>query len=555
MKKVKPKKLHPSQGLSTWKVVLIGILCFVVGVALSLGIYSLFFLQPSRNTELAKFETAYDLLRSNWYYGNKEEDLDSRLIEQAISGMASFEEDHHTTYFDTQKSEAFSQSLAGSTVGIGALISTLENGHLVIKDVYINSASDQAGLKAGDEIVTIAGEDTSSASLSDWVERIRQAEGQDLEVKILRDGQEQTLTLVPSPFDSTVTLQILDQVGIIGLSSFSQDSGKDFVEAVNRLKEQSIQNLILDLRDNTGGYLVAADQIASILLPPDSVIFRENLRDGTQQEVHTSADSNPVSFEHIYILQNDKSASASEVLIGALKENMPDTVTTIGTTTFGKGTEQITLPFEDGTALKYTIAEWTTPNGTSVNGVGLKPDIEVSADEVYSASYIMPDESDLEAWIIRPDTVHPNAYAVQVYLRALGYAADRSDTYFSTASSEAFKQFQQDQGLEATGIVDRDSFLALTTQVSNKLKTLVAQDDPDIHQALALIDPTRYGQETTDSTSLESSSPHTSQPSDIESEPLIQPEGGLVETPLNSYSQEESFIIPMEEGSSIPLYS
>ncbi|MDE5759042.1 MAG: peptidoglycan-binding protein, partial [Allobaculum sp.] len=257
---------------------------------------------------------------------------------------------------------------------------------------------------------------------------------------------------------------------------------------------------------------------------------------------------------HIYILQNDKSASASEVLIGALKENMSDTVTTIGTTTFGKGTEQITLPFEDGTALKYTIAEWTTPNGTSVNGVGLKPDIEVSADEVYSVSYIMPDEDDLEGWIIRPDTVHPNAYAVQVYLRALGYPADRSDTYFSAASSEAFKQFQQDQGLEATGFVDKDSFLALTTQVSNKLKTLLVQDDPDIHQALTLINPTRYGQDATDSVES-SSTQNTESTESLESETLIQPESSLVETPLNPFPQEESPILPMEEGGSIPLYS
>ncbi len=502
MKKVKPKKLHPSSGLAPWKVVLIGIGCGALGIALTFGAFRLF--APSQtDSELAKFEQAYQLLRDQWYYGKDDQDLESRLIEQAIAGMASFDEDHHTSYFNTQKSEAFAQSLAGSTVGMGALITTLENGHLLIKDVYINSASDQAGLKAGDEIVAIANEDTASASLSDWVERIRQAEGQALEITILRDGQQQTLTLTPSPFDSTVTLQVVDGVGLIGLSSFSQDSGKDFVEAVTRLKEQGVQNLILDLRDNTGGYLAAAGQIASSLLPADSIIFRENLKNGTQQEVHTSADATPISFQHIYILQNGKSASSSEVLIGALKENLPDQVTTIGSTTFGKGTEQLTLPFEDGTALKYTIAEWTTPNGHSVNGVGLAADVEVKADEVYSVSYILPSEEDLEAWIIRPDTVHPNAYAVQVYLRALGYNADRSDTYFSPTSSEAFKQFQQDHGLEATGIVDKDSFLALTNEISEKLKTYSVEDDPDIHQALVLIDPARY-QESSASENTES---------------------------------------------------
>lgn len=513
MKKVNSKKSNQFKSFKIWKLALMGVLCFGIGILITAGIsyFNSNLSLGSSDSELDKFKAAYTLLKNNWYYGKDDENLEERLIEQAITGMTTFDEDHHTTYFNTERSQAFSQSLAGSTVGIGALITTLDNGHLIVKDVYINSASDQAGLMAGDEIIRIAQEDTSTASLSDWVDRIKTYEGKDLEIQVLRNGEEKTLTLVPSSFDSTVTLQNLNGVGLIGLSSFSQDSGKDFVEAIQRLKEQGVQNLILDLRDNTGGYLVAANQIASILLPSDSIIFKENLKDGTQQEVRTSSDSTPVEFDHIYILQNDKSASASEVLIGALKENMPDKVTTIGTTTFGKGTEQITLPFEDGSALKYTIAEWTTPSGASVNGVGLAPDVEVQEDEVYTVSYMMPGDEDLEAWIIQPDTVHPNAKAVQVYLRALGYPAERSDTYFSIGSSEAFKQFQQDNGLEPTGIVDKNSFLLLSEKVSAKLRTILTLDDPDIHQALLLINPEESSSDS--STQLENQESVLEEPS------------------------------------------
>lgn len=528
MKKVNQKKIKQyNNTLRIGKTVLLGVLAFCVGILVASGVAYLMqhFPSSSSDSELDKFTTAYTLLKDNWYYGKDDENLEERLIEQAIAGMATFDEDHHTTYFDTERSSAFSQSLEGSAVGIGALITTLDNGHLVVKDVYVNSASDQGGLLAGDEIVLIDHEDTSTASLTDWVDRIKTYEGKDLEIQVLRNGEEKTLTLVPSTFDSTVTLQNLNGVGLVGLSSFSQDSGKDFVEAVQRLKEQNVSNLILDLRDNTGGYLIAANQIASILLPSNSVIFKENLKNGTQQEVRTSEDSTPVEFEHIYILQNDKSASASEVLIGALKENMPDKVTTIGTTTFGKGSEQITLPFEDGSALKYTIAEWTTPNGNSVNGVGLAPDIEVKEDEVYTVSYIMPSDEELEAWMIQPDTVHPNAKAVQVYLRALGYPAERSDTYFSVGSSEAFKQFQQDNGLEPTGIVDKDSFLLLSEKVSAKLRTTLTNDDPDIRQALLLINPEQDASEQSDQT--------TSDQTTSESQESIG-EAPLIEIPMEA---------------------
>ena len=170
-------------------------------------------------------------------------------------------------------------------------------------------------------------------------------------------------------------------------------------------------------------------------------------------------------MDSIVILQNENTASAAEVLIGALKDNLKDKITTVGTTTYGKGTEQVSIPFEDGTSLKYTIAQWKTPNGTSINNKGFKPDIEVNRDEVISTTYKQMEEGE----IIQKDRVHTNAKALQIYLDYLGYNVDRKDTYFSIESSNSLKQYQMDHNLEATGDCDEKTFQLIASEVLLKI--------------------------------------------------------------------------------------
>ena len=153
-------------------------------------------------------------------------------------------------------------------------------------------------------------------------------------------------------------------------------------------------------------------------------------------------------MDKIVVLQNENTASASEVLIGALKDNLGDKVTTVGTTSYGKGTEQVTVPFSDGTSFKYTIAHWYTPNGTSINKKGFKPDIKVELGEAKTTSYYKFKKKD----VIKKDSVDDNAKALQVYLQYLGYNVDRTDTYFSNTSSQGLANFQQDHGLEVTAV-------------------------------------------------------------------------------------------------------
>lgn len=482
MKKVDQTKITKKKPWLPWAIAGGCAACFALGLIIPMAWPS--GVTGTSSKDLAKFEEAYNILKNEWYYAKDDEEIDTRLIEQALGGMTTLEEDRHTNYFSLEQAQAFQDSLAGSNVGIGVSFYPGDDGQMVVKEVFVNSTADRAGIQPGDEIIKVGDKETSSLSTDDLVAYIKSNDGKNLALQIKRGDEVLDLDVTPGTFDSTVSERVIDDVGIINLSSFSANSGKDFTDAIGRVQKEGAKHLVLDLRSNTGGYLSAAEQIASSFLPDDTTIFIEDLKDGTQKTLKTDNSYAQIDFDHIYILQNGNTASASEVLIGALKDNMPDKVTTIGTNTYGKGTEQVTVPFDDGTSMKYTVAEWLTPNGTSINKVGFQPDVEITEDEVATVGYSPLGEEDVLS--IAPDTVSPNAAAVQVYLRYLGYPAERSDSYFSAASSEALKQFQSDNGLEATGIVDNATFEKLLEVVGRRLNTDAANDKA-LNMALEII--------------------------------------------------------------------
>lgn len=496
MKKVSPDSLPPKKPIPTQppvpedaraqrKRTIAVFLSLALVIMLGAGIAVYFRgYETSDSGGLSKLEKVYDLMKNQWFYADTLEDADSELVEKAILGMTMQPEDPHTNYFSLDEAELFSKSLQGSNAGIGISFFKDEDGNIRINNVFVNSTADQAGLKTGDVITRLNDKQASDLSADDLVAYIQKNEGKPIEIEYVHDGQSQTASLTPGTYDSTVSMQIHDDYGLVTLTSFSEMSGREFADALGRLRTAGIENLIIDLRDNTGGYLSAALDIAGSLLPSESNVFVEVDKNGDEKVYTSSKNYTQVPFEKIYILQNENSASASEVLIGALKDNLPEGVlTTIGQTTYGKGTEQVSVPFEDGTSLKYTIAEWKTPNGTSINKTGFEPDIETSEHPVGTTRYQQMNEED----IIEADTVNPNAQAVQIYLSYLGYPVDRDDTYFSPASSEALKSFQEDHGLEATGSVDAKTFDVLRETVVQKYNLSQADEDETMNKAIELI--------------------------------------------------------------------
>lgn len=469
------KKKRPRRAVITAGLVLAGVLCGAgAGILYSRN-------SASGSADMEKFQTVYNLMKDSWFYSGTLEDPETDLIESAISGMTTQPEDIHTSYFSLDEAQAFSQSLSGSNVGIGISFFVNGDGNLQVKDVFVNSSAADAGLQAGDIITKLNDKPAAGMSTDDLIAYIQSQEGKSIETIYLRDGQEQTASLVPGNYDSTVTLDLQDDYGLVKLTSFSENSGTAFAKALGKLKEQGVRNLILDLRDNSGGYLNAALEVSGSLVPAGSDVFVEVDKNGNEKVYQASSSFTQVPFDHIYVLQNGNSASASEVLIGALKDNLPaDQITTIGTTTYGKGTEQTSMPFTDGTSLKMTVAEWKTPNRTSINKVGFEPDIEVEESAAQTTPYREMEEDE----VIEPDTVGVNAQAAQIFLQYLGYPADRTDTYFSPASSEALKQFQEDSGLEATGKIDKKTFEALRDALIIRIGELGREDDQAFNKAL-----------------------------------------------------------------------
>lgn len=475
--------MKKAQYKETTLTVIIVILCLLF---FGLGVSVPFIFDRGSQSEAAvsdeKFNAIYDLLREEWYFADEVEDIDKVLLEKAIEGMTDLEEDPHTNYFDLESAQEFSQSLEGSNVGLGMSYFLDEDQNFVVKDIFLDSPAEDAGLEVGDVITMIDGQSCSETDSDTLVQLIKDHEGTPIEIVYTHEGETQSKMVEPKEYDETVSCRLFEDQGyaLIRLTSFSENSGADFAKAMNRIQEAGVQNLILDLRGNTGGYLSAAVDIASSLLPEGSVVVQEEDKDGNRSESKTNDDYEQVQLDQIVILQNGTTASASEALIGALKDNLGSIVTTVGTTSYGKGTEQTSVPFSDGTSIKYTIAKWYTPNGDSIDQEGFEPDIEASSSEIEDVQYNAEETQET----LEPDTVSVNAKAVQIFLKYLGYSADRTDEYFSVASSEALKLFQKDNALTISGKCDPETWDKLYQKAMLKYNQDTLYTDSQIETAV-----------------------------------------------------------------------
>ncbi|MGN1277036.1 MAG: S41 family peptidase, partial [Floccifex sp.] len=348
-----------------------------------------------------------------------------------------------------------------------------ENNNIVCDHIFMDSPAQKAKLKKGDVIIQVDDLVCSKNDYQDVISYIKESENKEIKIQYIRNEKTYSTTIIPCSYDSTVVCEVYDDIGYIILNSFSENSAKTFYSALTSLQKKEIKKLVLDLRDDTGGYLTSVLDIASCLLPEKTPVFIEKQKNETTTKM-TSDAYKTIEMDQIVILQNENTASAAEVLIGALKDNMESKVTLVGTTTYGKGSEQVSVPFSDGTSLKYTIAKWETPSGKSIDGTGFEPDIQVDKLEVLQVTYKEMEDDEL----IERDCVNYNAKALQVYLDFLGYSVDRKDEYFSIQSSDSLKQYQRDHEMEETGNCDFKTFQMISNEVSIQIHTM--QLDPQL---------------------------------------------------------------------------
>ena len=326
-----------------------------------------------------EFLQAYDNIVNNYY----EEVNSKELIEAGINGMLEYLGDDYSVYMNQETTEDFNEQVQGKYTGIGVEIMLLEDGGVKITSVFDNSPASKAGLKKDDIFVSVNGTDVSNSNALEVSKLIKESEKEKIEVVVNRNGKEKKFTLSLDEVDiESVSTEVFEKngkkIGYIRLSIFAANTYSQFEKKLKELENKKIDNLIIDVRSNSGGYLTSVTDIASMFLPKNKVIYQLDTKGVVEQIYSKTKDSRNYK---IVVLIDKASASASEILAAAMQESYGATL--IGTNSFGKGTVQAAYQLKSGSTVKYTIQKWLTPKGNWINKVGIKPDIEVELTEDY----------------------------------------------------------------------------------------------------------------------------------------------------------------------------
>lgn len=297
------------------------------------------------------------------------------LIYGAISGMVTSLSDPYSSFILPQDATTFQESLSGSFDGIGVYLNYVD-GKYVIQTTLKGSPAEEAGLKSNDIITNIEGVSTSNMTFDNIIDLLRGSSGTDVTITIKRNSviKDYTLTraLIDIPF---VESEMIDGVGVIHYYQFTSNSNYQFVEEINNILDQNPKGLVIDLRNNPGGYVYSAQQLASRFIPKNAPFTTIMLADDYSYN-EVSYGPGDLSKYNTVILMNEGSASASEIIALALKEKVGARI--VGMPSYGKAKVQELISYRDGSSLKLSIGRWTSPNGVSVEGTGVIPDYEIS---------------------------------------------------------------------------------------------------------------------------------------------------------------------------------
>lgn len=323
-----------------------------------------------------QFWKVWDEVKSKYY---KQPVNDADLFYGAIQGLVYALNDPYSLYLPPKAATEFINSLSGEFSGIGAEIG-VKNNQLVIVAPIAGTPAQKAGLRPGDKILAIDKLDTAGMDANMAVEKIRGEAGTTVVLTISRDGwsQAQDISIIRAKINvpSVTWEEKTDGVAYVRVMQFNDDTTPMFTKAIKQIKNKKITKIILDLRNNPGGYLDGAVEMASEWVPQGKIVT-EKFSDGTTND-QTSLGGSDLDGVKTVVLVNGGSASASEIVAGALQDYKKATL--IGEKTFGKGSVQDYEPFSDGSALKITVASWYTPSGKSINEQGITPDIEVKEE-------------------------------------------------------------------------------------------------------------------------------------------------------------------------------
>lgn len=307
---------------------------------------------------------------------------DEKLMEGELKGILNSLEDPYSVYMTKDEFASLMEETSGSFGGIGVVVTPGDDNLITVVSPIEDTPGERAGLKSGDKIIKVNGEEFFAENMDEAVKKMKGEPDTEVVLSIMRmqKGKENKI------FDLEIIREIIrietvkasvidDNIGYIKISSFDDLTYKDFKTELNNLGNKNIEGLIIDLRNNPGGLLSRTVQIADELLGKGDIVYTQT-KNGVR--LYEKSDKEMVDYP-LAILINGGSASASEILSGAVKDRERGVL--IGTTTFGKGVVQRLHDLPDGSGIKLTISEYFTPNGINIHGIGIDPDIEVELDE------------------------------------------------------------------------------------------------------------------------------------------------------------------------------
>lgn len=380
--KEKQKKLKSNNGIQGFKLYEVIIITIITGILCSIATGFIFYKKYetsaiasyenlSNNKNVNEFLQVYASIIKEYYQDVNEEEL----VDSAINAMFSYLGDNYSEHLSKDETSSLLEQLAGEYQGIGVELYQDK----IIYNVFDDSPAKEAGLQKGDKIIKVNNEDVSEKDNSYVATKIKN-ENDKVEITILRNNEEKKVTVKKDKlYIPSVTSKVIEEenkkIGYIDITTFSNTTSKQVKKALLSLEKDNIDSLVIDVRNNAGGYLISAKEIANMFLEKEKIIYSLQEKDKTQTYKDTTSEKRDYP---VVVLINEYSASASEILTSALKESYNATL--VGKKSYGKGKVQQTLNLEDGSMAKYTTAKWLTPNGKCIDGVGITPDYEIDLD-------------------------------------------------------------------------------------------------------------------------------------------------------------------------------
>lgn len=414
-------------------------------------------------------------------YNYVEDVSDLELVRGSIKGMVEALDDPYSEFYTPEAFKKFHETASGNYAGIGVVIIMRDN-YITAVSVLDGSPAERAGMKAGDKIVQIDGKDVTNMALNDVSKLLRGEEGTKVEIGVLRNEQllkfnvdREIIEINPIEYD------ILENgIGYLKISEFNEHTVKNLDKALNEFKKNGVKGIVLDLRNNPGGILDQAIRVATRFVPEGPIVHVVS-KHGKMKTYYSKTKPHP--FE-LVVLINGGSASASEIVAGAIKDRNVGTL--VGETTFGKATVQRTLDLGTIGGVKLTIGRYTTPNGTDINKTGIKPDIEVKVDFGDLNKDILPLSGNrtLNSGYVGLDVI-----ALQQRLKLLNLYDKEPDGIYDKDTQDAVKALQRQKGVFPTGVAGETFYKILDEAL---VELIESRKDAQLKKAIDVLKQKMY---------------------------------------------------------------